>query len=191
MGTTARRLIEECAGGVPDGKRVKAWTPGGSSTPYLTADHLDTPMDFDSVAAVGSLLGTKAMIVLDETDCVVDATLRFTQFYAHESCGKCTPCREGTWWMSRLLRRMELGRGRMQDIDLMKDVGGNMLFKSFCALADGAVSPIDSSIKYFRDEYEEHVRLGRCPFKEEERSAVPVGAAHDVDPALDIGEVLG
>jgi NADH-quinone oxidoreductase subunit F len=191
MGTTARRLIEEYAGGVSDGKRVKAWTPGGSSTPYLTADHLDTPMDFDSVAAVGSLLGTKAMIVLDETDCVVDATLRFTQFYAHESCGKCTPCREGTWWMSRLLRRMELGRGQMQDIDLMKDVGGNMLFKSFCALADGAVSPIDSSIKYFRDEYEEHVRLGRCPFKEDERSPVPVGAASDVVGAPDLGEVLG
>jgi NADH-quinone oxidoreductase subunit F len=191
MGTTARRLIEEYAGGVPGGKQVKAWTPGGSSTPYLTADHLDTQMDFDSVAAAGSLLGTKAMIVLDETDCVVDATLRFTQFYAHESCGKCTPCREGTWWMSRLLRRMELGRGQMQDIDLMKDVGGNMLFKSFCALADGAVSPIDSSIKYFRDEYEEHVRLGRCPFKEDERTAVPVGVTSDLDAALEIGEVLG
>jgi len=168
MGTPARELIE-MAGGIRGGKRLKAWTPGGSSTPYLTPEHLDTPMDFDSVQTAGSLLGTKAMIVLDETDCVVDATLRFTQFYAHESCGKCTPCREGTWWMERVLRRMEAGHGRTEDIDLMHDVGQNMLFKSFCALADGAVSPIDSSIKYFRDEYEEHVRLGRCPLKDEGR----------------------
>ncbi len=166
MGTTARELIEGYAGGIREGRKVKAWTPGGSSTPYLTADHLDTPMDFDSVAAAGSLLGTKAMIVLDDSDCIVDATLRFTQFYAHESCGKCTPCREGTWWMTRVLQRMERGLGRTEDIDLIKDVGKNILFKAFCALADGAVSPLDSSIKFFRDEYEEHVRLGRCPLKD-------------------------
>jgi NADH-quinone oxidoreductase subunit F len=169
MGTTARSLIEDFAGGIVDGHRLKAWTPGGSSTPYLTEDHLDVQMGFDEVQAVGSLLGTKAMIVLDETDCIVDATLRFTQFYAHESCGKCTPCREGTWWMTRVLRRIEHGSGRAEDIDLIVNVSGNMLFKSFCALADGAVSPLDSSIKYFRDEYEEHLRLGRCPLKAEER----------------------
>jgi len=192
MGTTARELIEGYAGGVRDGRSVKAWTPGGSSTPFLTADHLDTPMDFDSIAAAGSLLGTKAMIVLDETDCVVDSVLRFTQFYAHESCGKCTPCREGTWWLTRVLRRLESGVGRAEDIDLMKDVGSNMLFKSFCALADGAVSPIDSSIKYFRDEYEEHVRLGRCPFKDEPSRLVAVGATGGEDDVrLELGEVLG
>jgi NADH-quinone oxidoreductase subunit F len=203
MGTTARTLVEDHGGGIREGKRLKAWTPGGSSTPYLTPDHLDTPMDFDSIAAAGSLLGTKAMIVLDETDCVVDATLRFTQFYAHESCGKCTPCREGTWWMARVLGRMEQGKGRIEDIDLMKDVAGNMLFKSFCALADGAVSPIDSSIKYFRDEYEEHVRLGRCPLKEEERPRLEAvtdrtggttGGLAEVLPEgveLELGEVLG
>jgi NADH-quinone oxidoreductase subunit F len=202
MGTTARQLIEEFAGGVRDGKRLKAFTPGGSSTPFLTADHLDVQMGFDEVQAAGSLLGTKAMIVLDETDCVVDAVLRFTQFYAHESCGKCTPCREGTWWMTRVLRRMEHGLGRMEDIDLMRDVGQNMLFKSFCALADGAVSPIDSSIKYFRDEYEEHVRLGRCPLREESprleaataRSGGTQGVLAQVLPEgmeIDLGEVLG
>ncbi len=163
MGTTARELIEAHAGGIRGGRALKAWTPGGSSTPFLTADHLDTPLDFDSVAAAGSLLGTKAMIVLDETDCVVEATLRFTRFYAHESCGKCTNCREGTWWMERVLRRMESGSGRHEDIPLLQDIGSKMLFRSFCALADGAVSPVDSSIKFFRDEYEEHVRLGRCP----------------------------
>jgi NADH-quinone oxidoreductase subunit F len=197
LGTTARELIEGHAGGIRDGKRLKAWTPGGSSTPFLTADHLDTPMDFESITAAGSLLGTGAMIVLDERDCVVDAVLRFTQFYAHESCGKCTPCREGTWWMSRVLGRMEAGTGRAEDIDLMKDVSGNILFKAFCALADGAVSPIDSSIKYFREEYEEHVRLGRCPLKAE--SAGPSGGERMgsitellvPEGALAIGEVLG
>jgi NADH-quinone oxidoreductase subunit F len=201
MGTPARVLIEEYAGGIRDGKRLKAWTPGGSSTPFLTEDHLDTPMDFDSVQAAGSLLGTKAMIVLDERDCVVDATLRFTEFYAHESCGKCTPCREGTWWMTRVLKRMELGYGRSEDIDLMKNVGQNMLFKSFCALADGAVSPIDSSIKFFREEYEDHVRLGRCPLKDEgptlqaagARSGGTTGSTLQVLPEgyeIELGDVL-
>jgi NADH-quinone oxidoreductase subunit F len=202
LGITARELIEGRAGGIRDGKRLKAWTPGGSSTPYLTDDHLDTPMDFESIMTAGSLLGTGAMIVLDERDCIVDATLRFTQFYAHESCGKCTPCREGTWWMSRVLGRMESGTGRAEDIDLMKDVAGNMLFKSFCALADGAVSPIDSSIKYFREEYEEHLRLGRCPLKEEspvlasasDRTGGAEGRLAQVLPEgieVELGEILG
>jgi NADH-quinone oxidoreductase subunit F len=166
MGTPARELIEERAGGIAGGRSLKAWTPGGSSTPFLTADHLDTAMDFDSVAAAGSLLGTKAMIVLDDGDCVVEAARRFTQFYAHESCGKCTNCREGTWWSSRILGRLQAGRGRPEDIDLVNQVASNMLFRSFCALADGAASPINSSIKFFREEYEEHVRLGRCPMQE-------------------------
>jgi NADH-quinone oxidoreductase subunit F len=201
MGITARELIEGYAGGIREGRAIKAWTPGGSSTPYLTAEHLDVAMDFESVAAAGSLLGTKAMIVLDETDCIVEATLRFTQFYAHESCGKCTPCREGTWWMVRVLKRMEAGSGRMQDVDLIADVGRNMLFKAFCALADGAVSPLDSSIKYFRDEYEEHVRLGRCPLKERPalvaataRSGGATGATAQTLPEgreVSLGEVLG
>ena len=202
MGTTARELIEGYAGGVRDSKRIKAWTPGGSSTPYLTADHLDVQMAFDEVAAAGSLLGTKAMIVLDESDCIVDATLRFSQFYAHESCGKCTPCREGTWWVTRVLRRIEQGHGRMEDIDLIKDVAGNMLFKAFCALADGAVSPLDSSIKYFRDEYEQHVKQGRCPLQEERpilraatgRSGGTTGGLAQILPEgeeIQLGEVLG
>jgi NADH-quinone oxidoreductase subunit F len=202
LGTTARELIEERAGGVLGGRRLKAWTPGGSSTPFLTADHLDVAMGFDEVQAAGSLLGTKAMIVLDETDCVVDTVLRFSQFYAHESCGKCTPCREGTWWVTRVLRRIEHGAGREEDIDLIDEVADNMLFKSFCALADGAASPIQSSIRYFRDEYEEHVRLGRCPFKEEgprveaatPRSGGATGHLAQVLPEgteVELGEVLG
>jgi NADH-quinone oxidoreductase subunit F len=197
LGTTARELIEDRAGGIVDGRRLKAWTPGGSSTPYLTADHLDTGMDFESVMAAGSLLGTGAMIVLDERDCIVDATLRFTEFYAHESCGKCTPCREGTWWTSRVLSRIERGLGREEDLPLLKDVSRNMLFKAFCALADGAVSPIDSSLKYFREEYEEHVRLGRCPLKDAPPEARPADRSLDLaqvfrSPSeLALGEVLG
>jgi NADH-quinone oxidoreductase subunit F len=185
MGTPARVIIDELAGGVPGGRRVKAWTPGGSSTPFLTEDHLDTPMDFESIQSQGSLLGTGAMIVLDERDCVVDAALRFTQFYAHESCGKCTPCREGTWWMTKVLYRMENGGGRLDDIEIMKDVGDNMLFKNFCALGDGAVSPVDSSIKYFRDEYVEHVKRGGCPLRERP----PVGAVEPRELAATRGEV--
>ena len=164
MGTTLRTLLEENAGGVLGGKRLKAWTPGGSSTPMLTDEHLDVALDFESVAAAGSLLGTGAVIVMDETDCIVDATLRLIRFYAHESCGKCTPCREGTWWVARVLERIESGYGRPEDLPLLDDVSGKILFRAFCALADGAVAPIQSSLKYFRAEYEQHIAERRCPF---------------------------
>jgi len=166
MGTPAREVIEEMAGGVLDGKRLKAWTPGGSSTPFLTEDHLDVGLDFESIAEAGSLLGTGALMVTDERDCMVRVCRRLLQFYAHESCGKCTPCREGTWWVTRMLARIEEGSGRPEDLPLLGEIGDNILFKAFCALADGAVSPISSTLKYFRDEYEEHVRLGRCPLTE-------------------------
>ena len=190
MGTPARVIIDELAGGVPDGRSVKAWTPGGSSTPLLTAEQLDTAMDFESVAAAGSLLGTGAIIVMDDRDCVVDAVLRFTQFYAHESCGKCTPCREGTWWLTKVLYRLENGGGRLDDIDLMYDVGDNMLFKNFCALGDGAVSPIHSSIKFFRDEYVEHVKRQGCPFRD--RPVVSAAAPREAgtERAIALSEVL-
>ena len=163
LGTPLRVLLEEHAGGVLGGRALKAWTPGGSSTPFLTAEHLDVGLDFESIAEAGSLLGTGAVIVLDETDCMVEAARRLLQFYAHESCGKCTPCREGTWWVTRTLGRIEDGYGRERDIPLVGEVGQNMLFRAFCALADGAVSPIASTLQYFRDEYEAHVREGRCP----------------------------
>ena len=163
MGTPLRTVLEE-AGGMLGGAKLKAWTPGGSSTPMLTADHLDVGLDFESVAAAGSLLGTGALIVMDETDCIVEAARRLVQFYAHESCGKCTPCREGTWWVTRVLGRIERGYGREEDLPLLDELGRNILFKAFCALADGAVSPIQSSLKYFRDEYEAHIAERRCPF---------------------------
>jgi NADH-quinone oxidoreductase subunit F len=173
------------------GRNLKAWTPGGSSTPFLTADHIDTPMDFESIVAAGSLLGTGAVIVLDETDCVVDAALRFTEFYAHESCGKCTPCREGTWWMTKILHRIESGRGRLDDLETLHDVGDNMLFKNFCALGDGAVSPVDSSLKYFRDEYVEHVKSGSCPFDESPKLRASEAREHaTTQQQLELGQVL-
>jgi NADH-quinone oxidoreductase subunit F len=162
MGTPFREVLE-MAGGMLAGGKLKAWTPGGSSTPFLTADHQDVGLDFESVQAAGSLLGTGALIVLDESDCMVEAARRLVEFYAHESCGKCTPCREGTWWAARVLGRIENGYGREEDLPLMDDVGNNILFRAFCALADGAVSPIQSTLKYFRDEYETHLRQGRCP----------------------------
>jgi NADH-quinone oxidoreductase subunit F len=163
MGTPFRLLLAEHAGGVVGGKRLKAWTPGGSSTPFLTAEHADVGLDFESIAEAGSLLGTGAVIVLDEDDCIVEAAHRLVRFYAHESCGKCTPCREGTWWAARVLGRIEEGYGREEDVPLLDDLGQHILFRAFCALADGAVSPIASSLQHFRDEYEAHVREGRCP----------------------------
>ena len=167
LGTPFRVVLEELAGGVLGGRAIKAWTPGGSSTPMLTAEHLDVALDYESVAAAGSMLGTGAIMVMDETDCVVDCATRMVKFYAHESCGKCTPCREGSWWATRVLGRLEEGHGRPEDIPLMSEMGTNILFRAFCALADGTASVINSSLKHFMDEYEAHVRLGACPLKVE------------------------
>ncbi|MGS2811092.1 NADH-quinone oxidoreductase subunit NuoF [Nocardia sp. MW-W600-9] len=163
LGITLRELLGY-AGGVRAGHTLKFWTPGGSSTPLFTAEHLDVALDYEGVAAAGSMLGTKALQIFDDTTCVVRAVLRWTEFYAHESCGKCTPCREGTYWLVQLLRRLEAGQGTEADLDKLADIADNINGKSFCALGDGAASPIFSSLKYFRDEYLEHQRRGGCPF---------------------------
>jgi NADH-quinone oxidoreductase subunit F len=163
LGITLRELLT-LAGGVRAGHRLKFWTPGGSSTPIFTDEHLDVPLDFESVGAAGSMLGTRALQIFDETTCVVRAVLRWTEFYEHESCGKCTPCREGTFWMVRVLERLERGEGMDEDLEKLLDVCDNILGRAFCALGDGAVSPVTSSIKYFRDEYLEHQKHGGCPF---------------------------
>jgi NADH-quinone oxidoreductase subunit F len=163
LGITLRELID-LAGGIRDGHQLKFWTPGGSSTPLLTDEHLDVPLDFEGVAGVGSMLGTRALQIFDETTCVVRATLRWTEFYKHESCGKCTPCREGTWWLVQVLSRLEQGVGSESDLDLLLDQCDNIAGRSFCALADGAAAPIQSSIKFFRDEYIAHLTHGGCPF---------------------------
>ena len=170
LGVTLRDLLT-LAGGVRRGHRLKFWTPGGSSTPILTDDHLDIPLDYEAVAAAGSMLGTKALQIFDETTCVVRAVLRWAQFYAHESCGKCTPCREGTFWMVRILDTLERGTAGAGDLATLLDVCGSVAGRSFCALGDAATSPIVSSVAHFRDEYTEHLRLGGCPFPAE-RSAL-------------------
>ena len=190
MGTPAGVLIEELGGGITGGRRLKAWTPGGSSTPFLTDRHLGVGLDFESIQAAGSLLGTGAVIVLDESDCIVDAAMRLTQFYAHESCGKCTPCREGTWWMTKVYGRLENGLGRKEDLPLLQDVSDNMLFKSFCALADGAVSPVASSLKHFYAEYEEHVTGKGCPFKHSPVVAAVTGREAPPEGSIPAGEVI-
>jgi NADH-quinone oxidoreductase subunit F len=177
LGITLRELID-LAGGMREGHELKFWTPGGSSTPLLTPEHLDVPLDFESVGAAGSMLGTRALQLFDETTCVVRAVLRWTEFYKHESCGKCTPCREGTWWLVQMLSRLERGQGTEEDLDQLLDQCDNILGRSFCALADGATSPIMSSIEYFRDEYVEHVRNGGCPFDPVASTLFATAGAH-------------
>ena len=177
LGITLRKLIE-LAGGIRDGRELKFWTPGGSSTPILTAEHLDIPLDFEAVAEAGSMLGTRALQIFDETTCVVRAVLRWTEFYKHESCGKCTPCREGTWWMAQTLARLEQGRGSEEDLHLLVDQCENILGRAFCALGDGATSPITSSIEYFKDEYLAHLTHGGCPFDREASAVFAKVGAH-------------
>ncbi|WP_017613767.1 NADH-quinone oxidoreductase subunit NuoF [Nocardiopsis salina] len=163
LGITLRELLD-MAGGMRPGHELKFWTPGGSSTPIFTDEHLDTPLDFESVGQAGSMLGTRALQLFDETTCVVRAVGRWIAFYAHESCGKCTPCREGNFWMVQVLDRLERGEGTGADIDKLLDICDNLLGRAFCALGDGAASPVMSSIKYFRQEYVDHYEKGGCPF---------------------------
>jgi NADH-quinone oxidoreductase subunit F len=163
LGITLRELLEY-AGGMRDGHELKFWTPGGSSTPIFTADHLDTPLDYESVGAAGSMLGTRALQLFDETTCVVRAVMRWAEFYKHESCGKCTPCREGTYWLTLILKRLEHGYGTMADIQQLVDTCDSILGRAFCALGDGATSSVTSSVALFREEYEAHVTGAGCPF---------------------------
>jgi NADH-quinone oxidoreductase subunit F len=163
LGITMRELLE-LSGGMRAGHRLKFWTPGGSSTPIFTDEHLDIPLDYESVGAAGSMLGTRALEMFDETTCVVRAALRWVEFYEHESCGKCTPCREGTYWMRQILDDLERGVGNEDDLAKLLDINDNMVGRVFCALGDTAGSPVVSTIKYFRDEYLEHLKQGGCPF---------------------------
>jgi len=153
LGVTLRQLLE-LSGGIRTGHQLKFWTPGGSSTPILTAEHLDVPLDYEGMAGVGSMLGTKALQVFDETTSVVRTTLRWVEFYKHESCGKCTPCREGNWWMVQILKRFEAGEAADGDVEKLLDVADNIGGKSFCALADGAVACVTSAVRHFRSEFE-------------------------------------
>jgi len=165
MHTTLRELIYDpkFAGGIKGGRKLKCVIPGGSSVPVLLPDQLDIPASFDGVASAGSMLGSAGIIVMDETTCMVWAAENLLHFYQHESCGKCTPCREGTDWLLKLLQKVESGAGTMGDIDLLMSVGSNIAGKTLCAFGDAAATPVLTTIQTFRHEYEEHVRRGRCP----------------------------
>jgi NADH-quinone oxidoreductase subunit F len=152
LGITMRELLEH-AGGVRDGHNVKFWLPGGSSVPMLTPDLLDTPLTYEDIAAAGSMLGTGTPMIFDETTSVVRAVTGWLAFYKHESCGKCTPCREGTWWLSDVLHRFEDGHGTESDLDKLIDVCSQIAGRSFCALGDAAATPFPAALKYFRDEF--------------------------------------
>ncbi len=159
-----RELIFEHAGGMRDGRRLKAVIPGGSSVPVLTEQHLDTRMDFESLAKAGSMAGSGGVIVMDESTCMVRTGEVVARFYHHESCGQCTQCREGTAWLHKTLRRIEEGRGRKADLDLLLDICENMKGKTICPLSDAAAMPIESYLKYFGDEFEQHIVEHACPF---------------------------
>jgi len=162
LGTPFAKLLE-MAGGVRGGNRLKAVIPGGSSMPVLPADlMMATDMDYDSIAKAGSMLGSGAVIVMDETTCMVRALERLSYFYFEESCGQCTPCREGTGWLYRVVNRIETGKGRMEDLALLDDVSDNIAGRTICALGDAAALPVKSFLKHFRAEFEHHIQHKRC-----------------------------
>ncbi len=167
LGIPLRELIDEYGGGVPGGRKVKAVSPGGSSAPLLTADELDLKMDFDTLSEVGSMLGTAGVTVIDDSTCMVRVAQNLAHFYRDESCGQCVQCREGTWWLEKMLTMIEEGRGRMEYIDTLLDACSQMRGTTICALADGCAMPVESIVKKFRHEFEEHIKLGKCPFERE------------------------
>ena len=173
LGFNLKRMIEEVAGGVKDGKKLKAVIPGGSSCPLMAANEIDVALDFDSVAKIGSMLGSGGTVVIDEDTCMVDVARRIMHFYAHESCGWCIPCREGTTWLRKMLDRFHEGGGRAEDIPLIDELSKNMLGRTFCPLGDAAAMPTISIVKKWRNEFEAHLR-GKCPFKPAEM----IAAAH-------------
>jgi NADH-quinone oxidoreductase subunit F len=164
LGTPLRELIYDLGGGIPDGRALKAVIPGGSSVPVLTADDVDTALDFDAMAEAGTMLGSGAVIVIDDRACMVQLGLRVAQFYMHESCGKCTPCREGTRWMVQILRKLEAGEAEQGELDLLLNVCDRILGNCLCPLGDAAAMPIASYVAKFREEYQRHIDEGGCPF---------------------------
>ncbi len=170
MGFNMKRMIYEVAGGIRGDKKLKAVVPGGSSCPLLAADEIDIPMDFDSVAKAGSMLGSGGVVVLDEGTCMVDFARRIMHFYAHESCGWCIPCREGTAWMRKMLDRFHEGGGRADDIPLLAELSQNLLGRSFCPLGDAAAMPTISIVKKWRNEFEDHLH-GKCAYMTPEELA--------------------
>jgi NADH-quinone oxidoreductase subunit F len=167
LGMNMKKFIYETAGGIPNGRKLKAVIPGGSSCPLLAAEEIDLPMDYDAVAKAGSMLGSGGMVVMDEDTCMVDMARRIMHFYAHESCGWCIPCREGTVWLRKMLERFHAGLGRSEDIDMVGELAKNMLGRTFCPLGDAAAMPTISIVQKFRSEFEDHLK-GRCAYKSAE-----------------------
>jgi NADH-quinone oxidoreductase subunit F len=157
LGIPAREIICDLAGGPPGGRRVKAWFPGGSSAPVLTEEHLDLPYDFEHMAEAGSMLGSGAIIVIDDSVPIVSVALRLAEFYRHESCGKCVPCREGTNWTVKMLERIDRGEATPMDLEVIADVQGNIIGNCLCLLGDSMAMPVGSMIKHFRPEFERHI----------------------------------
>jgi len=164
--TTLRDLIFDFAGGLRDGREFKACWPGGSSVPVLTAEHLDTPLDYESLAGAGTFLGSGGCIVMDDSGCIVRASWRLAHFYRHESCGKCTPCREGTGWLEKILGRIVHGEGRLEDLAMLESLFGRISGRTLCALADGAVAPVQSALELFRDDFVRVIEQGGSPVPE-------------------------
>ena len=176
MHTTVRSLVYDFAGGIAGGRQLKAVIPGGSSVPILLPDQLDVPASFDGLMKAGSLLGSAGMIVMDDTTCMVWVAKNLLHFYRHESCGKCTPCREGGDWLYKMLSKIERGDGQMRDIELLLSVSDNIAGKTLCAFGDAAATPVLTTVKHFRHEFEAHVSEGRCTCPADWRARQAVGA---------------
>ncbi|GAB4288645.1 MAG: NADH-quinone oxidoreductase subunit NuoF [Myxococcota bacterium] len=167
---TLRELIYDVCGGIPDGKKLKGVIPGGSSTPVLLPNEIDVQLDFDSVQKAGSMLGSAGVVVLDETTCPVRVMRRLARFYAHESCGQCTPCRDGTGWMARVIERVENGGATIKDVDDLFDIAIHIEGRTICPLGDAAAWPMKNFVKKFREEFERHIKEGGCYYpKDKER----------------------
>jgi NADH-quinone oxidoreductase subunit F len=164
LGTPMRELIYDHAGGIADGRQLKCVIPGGSSVPALSPDQIDVALDYDSLAELKTFFGAASLIVVDDRCCMVQLALRSTQFYMHESCGKCTPCREGTRWMVQILEKIERGDGELSDLALLESINGRILGKVLCALGEFAVYPVSSYIAKWREEFVAHIQQGRCPY---------------------------
>ena len=160
LGINLLELIEEYGGGIPGGRKIKAVSPGGSSSAVFSVDELDIAMDFDTVAAAGSMLGTAGVTVMDETVSMIKVAQNLAHFYRDESCGQCVQCREGTWWLEKILREIDEGKGSIEYLDIMLDACSQMRGTTICALADGCAMPIESIVRKFRDEFEEHIKRG-------------------------------
>ena len=183
LGITVREVIYGLAGGPPEGREIKCFFPGGSSAPVLTREHLDVPLTYEAMAEAGSMLGTASIIVVDDSQPLVPLALRLAEFYRHESCGKCVPCREGTNWTVKMLERIDEGEGTPMDLDIMAEVQGNIIGNCLCVLGDSMAMPIGSMLVHFREEFEQHMEAARRRRDLEEMTAFGAGELAAVEGA--------